>query len=272
MRTWMKILIGIVVVIAGAIAIVFYATSDITKTADAFFQAVRSGDMDQVESHLSSGFKQSTDRERLQAFISGNGLDRFSSASWGGRSVKTSGGVRVGELEGSITLDDGGTVPLTIKFLKEDGTWKINAIEKDKAGISEGDEPEPVSHDIPPNDDLVAMVNATTQTFGRSILAKSMDEFYGAVSDTWQRQTTVEELNSAFKPFIDAELNLSGLSGISPVFDKEPTIGENGVLVIEGHYPSTPLRVNFQQKYVQEGTAWKLLGLNVNVKPVEGSQ
>ncbi len=272
MRTWKKILIGLVVVIVAVIAIVFYATSDITKTADAFFQAVKSGDAEQMEGYLSGGFKRSTDREGLQAFIRDTGLDRFSSASWGGRSVDTSGGVTRGELEGSITLEGGEIVPLTIKFVKEGDDWKINAIEKDKAGISEGEEPKPVSHDVPSNADLVAMVNATTQTFGRSLKARSLDEFYDSISETWKRQTTVEDLNAAFKVFIDAELDLAGIAGMSPVFDMEPAIGENGVLVIEGHYPSTPLRLDFQQKYLQEGSEWKLLGLNMNVKPVETEQ
>ena len=269
MRTWMKVVLGIFVVLAAVIAIVFYATSGLTDIAEDFFQAIRAGDMERAETYLSTGFKRTTDREKLQAFIKANRLDRFSAIKWGGRSVKTSGGLQTGKLEGALELEDGETLPLTVRFLKEEDGWKIHAIEKDSGGISEGEKPKPVSHRVPANDVLVAMVNETTQLFGRSIKAGSMEEFYNGISDTWRRQTNVEELDAAFRVFIDADLDLTGIRGLNPVFDKEPSVDGNGILVVEGHYPSRPLRYGFRYKYLQEGKEWKLFGLNGNVKPVK---
>jgi hypothetical protein len=267
MRTWMKVLLGIVAAIAVAIGLVIYATNDMSKTAEAFFTAVKANDTVAIQSQLSANFKQAVDEARLAGFIKTNGIDRFKSASWGGRSVNTSGGVQTGELDGSITLDDGGLVPIKIKFIKEGGAWKILSLEKAKAGISE--DGKSAGAGIPANDQLVRMVNDTTQVFGRSLRDKSMQGFYGYISQVWQQQISVDALNKIFKPFIDAELDLSGLKGISPVFDTQPALDDNGVLIVKGYYPSKPLRVLFTQKYVLEGSEWKLLGINVNAKPAD---
>ena len=47
-KTFAKILLGIVGVIALAIAAVFYLTADMTTVADEFFRAVKANDMDKA--------------------------------------------------------------------------------------------------------------------------------------------------------------------------------------------------------------------------------
>ena len=56
------------------------------------------------------------------------------------------------------------------------------------------------------------------------------------------------------------------LDNLTPVFDENPTIDKNGVLLIKGHYPTQPNQVLFEQKYIFEGSSWKLVGLKVQIK------
>ncbi len=53
-----------------------------------------------------------------------------------------------------------------------------------------------------------------------------------------------------------------------PSFDEPPAINADGFLVAKGSYATAPSKVFFELKYVDEDGAWKLIGINVNVKPV----
>ena len=46
----------------------------------------------------------------------------------------------------------------------------------------------------------------------------------------------------------------------------EGEINSDGVLMIKGYYPTTPNRIIFQLKYLQEEDEWKLVGIDVNLK------
>ena len=66
---------------------------------------------------------------------------------------------------------------------------------------------------------------------------------------------------------MDANINLvPALKNHSPKFDVEPTVNEDGILVLEGHYPTKPSRLMFKLSYIYEGVDWKLVGTNVNIK------
>jgi hypothetical protein len=50
------------------------------------------------------------------------------------------------------------------------------------------------------------------------------------------------------------------------VFDEPPAIGEDGILTLAGHVPTTPLRVLFNLRYRYEHPAWKLMGIRVSLR------
>ena len=64
---------------------------------------------------------------------------------------------------------------------------------------------------------------------------------------------------------MDQNIDLTVLEPLEPVFDGEPRIDEDGVLEITGNYPTEPSQVAFVLKYLYEGTAWKLVGFNIDI-------
>lgn len=85
----------------------------------------------------------------------------------------------------------------------------------------------------------------------------------------WKREVDAEKLKEAFRPFWENDIDLSVLENFSPVFDGAPSLDENGVLAIKGHYPTQPSQVLFELKYILEGVNWKLVGTNINVAATE---
>ncbi len=81
------------------------------------------------------------------------------------------------------------------------------------------------------------------------------------------KETTPEKLQEIFQSFIDKEINIAQIAKLEPVFDEPPAINADGFLVAKGSYATKPSKVFFELKYVDQDGAWKLIGINVNVKP-----
>ena len=103
--------------------------------------------------------------------------------------------------------------------------------------------------------------------FNTAIQTKSFESFYGKIAKLWQKEATPEQLLEIFQSFIDKEINIAPIAKLEPTFEGTPAINEDGFLVIKGSYPTQPSKVSFQLKYVYEDESWKLVGINVQVKP-----
>lgn len=255
MKTWIKVVLGITAVIAVAIGAVFYLTAGMTKTADAFFSAVKQHDMAAARGYLSEGFKANTDEAALQAFLDSSALSDFREASWSSRSMN---GDR-GQLDGSITTDTGGVVPVQVTFVKEKGGWKIYGIRKPTAGLQSEDEPV----DVPDITARATLVKQSMHDFLVSVAAKDMTHFHASVSNMWKKQTTPEALNDAFRPITEAQADWSVLDTMEPNLSPDAPIDDNGVMTLSGDYPTQPSKVHFKQKYLREGIDWRLIGFNI---------
>lgn len=257
MKKFLKIVLGILAIVVLVMAAVFYFTSDMVKVADGFFNAVKSRDISKAYSYLSDDFKASTSQEALSDFLSKSGLSAFKSASWQNRSI--SGGR--GELTGSINTESGGVVPIKLSFVKGESGWRIYSIEKPQAGIQDQK-----AGQFPSEGDQVKLVAETMHVFALCLNEKSMEKFYAYSSSLMQKQYTPQKLDEAFAPFYKIGMDLTVLDNLSPIFDEKPSLNEDGVLLIKGHYPTKPNQVFFKQQYIYEGLSWKVLGLNVDIK------
>lgn len=259
MKTLLKIVVGLVVLGVVAVGLVFYLTSDLTKTADAFFAAVKAKDYGGASQFLSEDFRAATPQTELAAFLDQSTLTAFKTASWTNRSVS---GNR-GNLEGSITTDSGGVVPITLEFVKENGKWRIRSLYKPKAGLT-ADSAAP----SPPTDaELAALVKAALHQFALSANAKDFSGFHRYISHLWQTQITVEKLNDVFRGFMGIDLLV--LDNMTPEFDGAPSTSDAGGFSVKGHYPTKPSQVTFELGYIYEGVGWKLVKINLNIKPTE---
>ena len=261
MKTLLKVVVGLVVTFVLAIGIVYWLTAGMVDTANAFFQAVKKQDIAAARSYLSEDFKASTDASALNEFLTQSSIVHFKEASWSNR--QTSGGR--GELNGTIRTETGGVVPLKMMFIKEHGAWRIYGIQKPTAGLQTEDS----SPTVPSKTDQVVLVKRSMHEFALSVNSKSMQHFHSTVSQLWQRQVTTEQLDQAFGKVYGIGEDLTMLDKIEPVIDGHPALGEHGELVLRGYYPTRPNQVSFEQKYVYEGTGWKLFGFGFNIRKPE---
>ncbi|QEG34152.1 hypothetical protein [Bythopirellula goksoeyrii] len=262
----MKKLLAVVGILLALIAVgifcVFFITSGIVETADGFFQQVAGGNIVESRDYLAEEFKAATTQDELKTFLTESTLVDFKEASWNSRSVANGSG----ELEGTVLTKTGGSIPLKISFVKESGAWKIYGIQKKDAGLNTE-----ATNDvaIPTKAEAAVLIKETTQDFAAAINAKDYTQFHAGLSREFQEQVPLEKFNEIFSVFIDSAVDLSVLEKLEPMFTAEPAMSAEGVLALEGYFPSKPSRVKFSYKYVWRDKKWELLGINVDIEPVD---
>ena len=270
-----KILIGlgIVLVVAGAIIFVaFRLTGGLTRPTDEFFTLIRDGRAKDAYLSASREFQASASEDAFSTFLKESTIAGYESASWSSRSVSNN----IGELEGSIKTGAGGVIPIKIKLVKEDGRWKIHAIEKTAAGLVEtpaenrvvaSTSEEPA---VPAEDVLKSLAKASALLLARAVNSGDFSELYGAAARIWQKQVTPETLKDSFRTLTDQNADLSFIEGQSPTFREKPSIGEHGELILQGAFPGLTSPLNFIFRYVRQDEEWKLVGINISSDETPG--
>lgn len=257
MKKLLAIVIGIAVIFGAGVGVVFYLTSGMVNTATGFFEAVKNEDFVATREYLSEDFRAGTTEAELRNFLRASALVDHQEASWSSREI--SGGR--GDLEGEVTTESGGVVPLRLTFVKENGAWKIFSIRKPPSGVQVASTP-----GVPSVADQVVLITQSVRDFGISVEQQSMEHFRSTVSHLWQRQITTEELDEVFAVTYDQGLDFSFLDTVAPIVEPVAGLGENRQLVLKGYFPTRPDQFHFEQTYLYEGVGWKLYGFAFEIK------
>jgi hypothetical protein len=122
--------------------------------------------------------------------------------------------------------------------------------------------------EIPTDDEQDVLVRSTLMTFNDANMTNNYSILLAKASKQFQAQFTAERLSNSFEP-----LRVSGLFFESAVTDdydsqEKASIDSDGALVLAGVIKGEEVQVKYSMRFIQNGTQWKLLGINVNVKKV----
>lgn len=121
---------------------------------------------------------------------------------------------------------------------------------------------------VPPDRELKTMVRDSLLAFNEAVQDKNFAGFYKhELATVFRDQMPLEKFTTVFKEFLDKGYDISNIAKSEPVFDDPAKIDSNGVLAVTGSYPTKPNKVIFKLKYLQEKSAWKMVGINVQVLP-----
>ena len=254
---------GVAALGAAVVALVFYATSGVTDAADKFFTTARGGDMAQVYALTSAELRNTTTREQLAAYVQENRFDQVAETSWSSRSIKNN----LGSVEGSLTLDDGGVIPISMQLVKEADDWKISFIELRNAGLSGGAAPETgpqtaaAGPGLPPANVILNLARAGADRLLGAALSDagplglgSELEFFQAF---WVEGTTVEQLRALVTPMRSETAAAEALRDARPVIERVSPVAGGGFRA-EGHLEAASWRLTFAQTYLPDGERWKM--------------
>lgn len=121
---------------------------------------------------------------------------------------------------------------------------------------------------VPPERELKTMVRDSLLAFNEAVQEKNFAGFHKhELATIFRDQMPLEKFSTVFKEFLEKGYDISNIAKSEPVFDEPAKIDDNGVLAISGSYPTKPNKVIFKLKYLQEKSAWKMVGINVQVLP-----
>jgi hypothetical protein len=246
---------------------------DPQAAAQKFFEQIAAGQADAAYQSTAFGFKAQRSAAVFATAAKDMGLTTYTGAEWG----KPERDGRTTTIQVKIQTTSGVPIPLIVTLVKEGGAWKVFSLRSppsSETGISEnrfslvGKAPsfaDAVTKPVPPENEIRQLVRDNLLRFEEAIKSQSFDAFYESVAVHWQDQLTKGQLQRAFQPFIDQKVSLAGIGQANPVFDIPPAVNSEGLLVVAGHYETSPYRVRFAMRFFYELPAWKLFGLDVDL-------
>ena len=246
------------------------------QAADAFFAKVSRGEFIQAYEQTAFTFQASQTPASFAATAKDLGLTSEPlTCQW----TKVGGTGKETNLTGVLQTSTGRKVNLTLTLILERGQWRIFSLHTMK---NAGDQTVPenrfslvgkgvsfsaaANNQVPAEPIIRKLVEDSLVMFNDAVQRHSFAEFYSRISYSWQRDLTLHQLETAFKPFIDTNVNLGTLRSLTASFDTPPMIDADGVLNVVGHYPPQPYIVCFNLRFVYEMPHWKLLGVDVQLK------
>ena len=119
---------------------------------------------------------------------------------------------------------------------------------------------------VPSPGQLLGMIRSTIEGLDQANATGNYYVFHALASAAFRRTNSAISIAQAFEPFRRGGISLRPALIIGPELMKPPLL-EDGQLHLAGYFPTQPERIIFDLKYIQEGGAWRVSGLNVNLSP-----
>jgi 2C-methyl-D-erythritol 2,4-cyclodiphosphate synthase len=118
---------------------------------------------------------------------------------------------------------------------------------------------------LPSGAELKKLTDQTLLSFNSAVQKADFTDFYKSTAELWQKQTTPDKLKEIFKSFIDRKFDMEGvIKKRVPTFDPAPAMDADGFMVVNGAYNVEGDSLTFKLHYLNEGGAWKVVGINVH--------
>ena len=118
---------------------------------------------------------------------------------------------------------------------------------------------------LPSGAELKKLTDESLLSFNSAVERADFTDFYKSTAQLWQKQTTPDKLKKIFQGFIDRKLDMEGvIKKRMPTFEPAPAMDADGFMVVNGAYNVEGDSLTFKLNYLNEGGAWKLVGINVH--------
>ena len=118
---------------------------------------------------------------------------------------------------------------------------------------------------VPSERALEALVKTTLLTFNDANVTGNYEVFHAKLSKPFREQFPVERLARRFQDFNKKHIDFDIIAALKPAYDPAARVDDEGRLLVKGHFPTEPLRVNFDLAFIPSDGEWKLTSINVKI-------
>jgi hypothetical protein len=119
---------------------------------------------------------------------------------------------------------------------------------------------------VPDARDLERLSREALLAFDAAVRRRSFAEFHKRVSNKWKQQVTPEQMEVAFRDFVEKQMKVEGLASAPIKISSGPDEDRDGVLLFSGQCETKPVATHFSLKYWHEDGQWRLLGIDVSLR------
>ena len=116
---------------------------------------------------------------------------------------------------------------------------------------------------VPSPNALESLVKATLLTFNDANVTGIYTVFHAKLSKPFRDQFPPEKLEKVFAEFRQKQIDVESIAALVPVYDPAPQVDKDGHLIVQGYFPTEPMRLRFDLDYIPSDGEWKLVGINV---------
>jgi hypothetical protein len=237
--------------------LLLFGPGGVGGAADPLLQALERRDFVAAAAQRTRRFQEAVPQQDFERFLSESRVGLFASGRWSGWQIENG----VGTVEGEVTTATGEKIPLRLSMLKEDGQWRIDAIQPLRAGAGLDEaarvQPTPI--------EAVTLVRDITMQFAHGVATRDFTKMHIATAPEFKETASVSDLSSQFQGFVDTGVDLRVLEDVPPNLSAEPAVDDAGVLRIVGYYSVDGLKLDFDYKFVYRFTGWRLIGLQMGL-------
>ena len=120
---------------------------------------------------------------------------------------------------------------------------------------------------VPAARPLEALVKSTLMTFNDANVTGNYTVLHAKLSKPFALKFPPDKLKEAFKEFNEKNIDIDVVSAMAPVYDEPPRVDDDGKLLLKGHFATEPTRVRFEMDYIPSDGEWKLIRIEVKLRP-----
>lgn len=104
-------------------------------------------------------------------------------------------------------------------------------------------------------------------TLNDANLTGNYDVLHAKMARPFRERFSAATLKQAFATF--AGHHIDAIAGMPIVSTEGPRIGDNGALLLRGHFDTTPSRLSYSLDYAMSEGEWKLITIDVKVRSLQ---
>jgi len=134
-RVWRRVripVIALAVLVLITLFAVLYGLRGAVSDTEHFLALLARGNVHEAYLSTATAFRREVTEDAFSRYVNRTGLLDNASASWSSRSLENN----LGELKGEIVTKQRGVIPLTVKLIKEDGSWRVLGLSGPTAGLA----------------------------------------------------------------------------------------------------------------------------------------
>ncbi len=113
------------------------------------------------------------------------------------------------------------------------------------------------------------LIKATLLSFNDANVTGNYTVLHAKLSKPFRDKFSPERLAEVFKVFRDNKIDFDLVAAKPPVPSQPARVTDNGVLMLYGHFDTTPAIVHYELEFIMSDGEWKPIRINVRLKPVK---